>query len=194
MTSMDEDPPRMGCIYERGGAIDGSITSSIGGPVRDETGETHRRSSALIHGWNEYMINLYEWCATHLPPHPKWPAQWARWWRHFITLFSSWMMPGTCKEFGCGCLSHAGPTQIFYIWEVREVCRDCILHDTYLVDSDISKFLDQKFRTIIAIASKFRREIFFKPHYRWLFCLYPRVTVKKSRCRWVLIMPYTRCM
>ena len=58
--------------YERGGAIDGSTNLSIdfilfGGPVRDETGETHRRSRALIHGWREYswIINLYEWGATY---------------------------------------------------------------------------------------------------------------------------------
>ena len=45
--------------YERGGAIDGSITQSMDfipmcGPVRDETGETHQRSNALIHGWGKY--------------------------------------------------------------------------------------------------------------------------------------------
>ena len=66
--------------YERGGTIDGSITSSmdcvvqsmdffqVGGPARDETGETHRQTNALIHGWGKYpwMINFYEWGATHL--------------------------------------------------------------------------------------------------------------------------------
>ena len=38
----------------------------VGGPVRDETGEMHRRNKALIHGWREYpwMINLHEWGAT----------------------------------------------------------------------------------------------------------------------------------
>ena len=67
--------------YEWGGAIDGSITSSmdcvarsmeffqVGGPARDETGETHRRTNALIHGWGKYpwMINFYEWGATYAP-------------------------------------------------------------------------------------------------------------------------------
>ncbi len=59
--------------YERGGAIDDSVTSSIdfvpiSGPVRDETGETYRRSNALIHGWGKYpwMINLHKWGATHV--------------------------------------------------------------------------------------------------------------------------------
>ncbi len=35
----------------------------VGGPVRDETGEMHRRTNALIHGWGKYpwMINFYEW-------------------------------------------------------------------------------------------------------------------------------------
>ncbi len=37
----------------------------IDGPLRDETGEMHRRTNALIHGWGKYtwMINLYEWVA-----------------------------------------------------------------------------------------------------------------------------------
>ncbi len=67
-------------IYERGGAIDGSITSSmdcvarsmdffqVGGSAPDETGEMHRRVNVLIHGWGKYpwMINFYVWGATHV--------------------------------------------------------------------------------------------------------------------------------
>ena len=66
--------------YERGGAIDGSITSSmdcvarsmdffqVGGPARDVTGEMHRRTNALIHGWGKYpwMRNFYEWGVTSI--------------------------------------------------------------------------------------------------------------------------------
>ncbi len=58
--------------------INGSLTLSmdgvarsmdffeVGGPARDETGETHRRTNAFIHGWGKYpwMINFHEWGAT----------------------------------------------------------------------------------------------------------------------------------
>ena len=57
--------------YERGGVIDGSITSSrdfipISGPVRDETYETVRWNSTFIHRWLKYpcMRIPYEWGAS----------------------------------------------------------------------------------------------------------------------------------
>lgn len=45
--------------YERVGAIDGSITSSmefslISGLVRNMKSEMHRQTNAIIHGWGEY--------------------------------------------------------------------------------------------------------------------------------------------
>ncbi len=50
----------------------------IGGPVRDETGEMHRRTNALIYGWGKYpwMINLYEWGAIATRRKP--PRVWGR--------------------------------------------------------------------------------------------------------------------
>ncbi len=68
-----------------GGAIDGSLTLSmdgvvarsmdffeVSGPARDETGETHRRTNAFIHGWGKYpwMINFHEWGATNINHQP----------------------------------------------------------------------------------------------------------------------------
>ncbi len=47
----------------------------VGGPARDETGEMHRRTNALIHGWGKYpwmrqlhpwMRILHEWGASYL--------------------------------------------------------------------------------------------------------------------------------
>ncbi len=58
-------------LYQWGNAIHGLMRSCmefipIGGENRNETGQMHPQTNALIHGWDKYpwMINLHEWGAT----------------------------------------------------------------------------------------------------------------------------------
>ncbi len=40
----------------------------VGGPTRDETDKTHRRSNALIHGWGKYpWMRIIHECITYVP-------------------------------------------------------------------------------------------------------------------------------